>query len=815
MAFHIPVGTLPGLRDTTGITVKSYLAGYQYMMFHNLRNAHLQDVKVRKALDIVIDRSALTQAVKGGMGTRSFFPENTPYYLKDKDHSGDKAGADKLLDEAGWVKGADGMRAKDGTALTIKLVAYPQRPSLVAVQPTIAKAIESLGIKVTQVVTSADSWDELDAIIADKSFDLLMWAQHTLPAGDPQFFINHFFRSDGGGNHAGFADTDVDTVIDALSHAEKGDARIKATATAHQAILDHVPVSILFTPSWHVGLGSKMADYTPYGSDYYVIHPDVGLSAPPAAPAPPPAPDAPMKTSQTFLAGGTDPTKGSTGWALTSHGISEKLFTVDSAGNVVSQVARSIKKLDKFSWELLLKADYKFSDGTPVTAKLVGDCLTKQNEVNSGAQASLGKMTMTVIDDMKLKIVSEKPTPVMEAVLAEWAFPVFLEKNGGFLFTGPYVVDSLTKDACMMSPNPYYPQADQRGKWEIHRIGDGEKAAADLKAGKLDMAFHIPVGTLPGLRDTTGITVKSYLAGYQYMMFHNLRNAHLQDVKVRKALDIVIDRSALTQAVKGGMGTRSFFPENTPYYLKDKDHSGDKAGADKLLDEAGWVKGADGMRAKDGTALTIKLVAYPQRPSLVAVQPTIAKAIESLGIKVTQVVTSADSWDELDAIIADKSFDLLMWAQHTLPAGDPQFFINHFFRSDGGGNHAGFADTDVDTVIDALSHAEKGDARIKATATAHQAILDHVPVSILFTPSWHVGLGPKLADYAPYGSDYYVIHADVGLKSKVTATTGPTITDETVVSGGTTAPENAASGAYQMVLNGLSVATALLLGAMF
>merc|ERR1719313_350322 len=148
------------------------------------------------------------------------------------------------------------------------------------VQPVIAKTFEALGITVKQTTTSADNWDQLDEIIASKDFDLLLWAQHTLPAGDPQFFINHFFRSDGGGNYAGFASSDIDGMIDALSDAEAGEARIKAASEVHKAILEQVPVSILFTPSWHVGLGSKLANYRPYGSDYYVIHADFALEQP-------------------------------------------------------------------------------------------------------------------------------------------------------------------------------------------------------------------------------------------------------------------------------------------------------------------------------------------------------------------------------------------------------------------------------------------------------------------------------------------------------------------------------------------------------
>jgi len=512
----------------------------------------------------------------------------------------------------------------------------------------------------------------------------------------------------------------------------------------------------------------------------------------------------PIVISQPFLAGGEDPTQGSTGWALTSHGISEKLFTVDSKGNVVPQVGQAVKKLDKFTWEVHLKADYKFSDGTPVTAALVAQALTKLNKDNSGAQASLGSMTVTALDDLKLKIASEKATPVIEAVLAEWPFVIFLEKDGKFVFTGPYAVKTFVKDDRFeLTPNAHYPHAGERHELVIKRM-DGDKAAVDLEAGQLDMAFHLPVDTLPKLRQADGITLKSFLAGYQYMMWHNIRKAPLSDVKVRKALDIAIDRSELTQEVRGGKGTRSFFPENTPYYLKDTELHGQKSEAAKLLDEAGWLKNGEGFREKNGVPLTLKLVAYPQRPALPVVAPVMAKRFEALGIKVNTVITSSENWDQLDKIMADKDYDLLCWAQHTLPAGDPQFFINHFFRSDGGGNHAGLNSPEIDSVIDALSHAESGDIRVQASAAAHKAILDQVPVSILYTPSWHVGLGSRMTDYEPYGSDYYVVNANFGLPEHLHADHGH----------GEAAVADTTSGAYRMMLSGLSVAGLLLIGLM-
>lgn len=163
---------------------------------------------------------------------------------------------------------------------------------------------------------------------------------------------------------------------------------------------------------------------------------------------------------------------------------------------------------------------------------------------------------------------------------------------------------------------------------------------------------------------------------------------------------------------------------------------------------------------KSGQELTLKLVAYPQRPGLVTMQPLIAESLEALGITVTQVVTSGSSWDELDSIMADKTFDLLMWAQNTLPSGDPGAFLNQFFESDGGSNHAGLESDTIDDLLDELQSATTKSDRVAKAAAVHDQILAEVPVSNLVTPEWHVGLSDRLKTYEPWGSDYYIIRAD-------------------------------------------------------
>lgn len=520
----------------------------------------------------------------------------------------------------------------------------------------------------------------------------------------------------------------------------------------------------------------------------------------------------PLKVGKTFMAGSTDPTSGSTAWALTSHGISENLFTVDESGNIVPQVATSVTKTSTLLWEVKLKDDYYFSDGTKVTAQLVRDALTELNTKNSNAQASLGTMTVTALDDLTLTIGSEMATPVMDAVLAEWPFVVYKkEGSDSYIFTGPFAVETFVEgESIKLIPNAHYPRSSERPLVVIEKFPDGSSLGAALGRGELDLAFHLPVEDLNELRQNAGLTIKSFEVGYHYMMWHNTRtSSQLEDPKVRQAVDIALDRTALTQELRGGMATRSLFPDYSPYFLDTSEQHGQKTAAEALLEEAGWFKDdATNVRMKGEVNLTLRVVAYPQRPGLVLMLPLIEDVLVSLGITVDAHVTDGASWDELDQIMADKDYDLLLWAQNTLPAGDPQWFLNAFFRTDAGSNHAGLRSSAVDEKLDDLALAAH-ETRESASDAAHTAILAEVPVSNLCTPEWHVGLSSRLSTYKPWGSDYYIIRSDLGLSETPTTTAETPTTTGSDGSDGSDGETNTNRGS-RVISGGCSLALFLL-----
>lgn len=462
-----------------------------------------------------------------------------------------------------------------------------------------------------------------------------------------------------------------------------------------------------------------------------------------------------LTIGQTFMAASTDPAEGNAGWALTSHGVGETLFTGNAEGQLVGQLAESIQRDNDGSWLILLRPGRHFSDGAPVLASDVAASLARTNERNSAARASVGRMTFVALDDRRLRITSERPTPVMAAVLAEWPFVVY-RLTPTPVFSGPYVVESLRPgDGITLQPNPNFPGASSRAPVALKRFPDAQTMAVALEAGELDLAFNLPVEALGRLKARRGVTVKSFLVGYQYMMVMNTRRDLLADARVRQAVDLAINRGQLAQAIQGGEPATGAFAKGLPFALAEA-RPFDPVAANRLLDDAGWQRGSDGRRRKDGKALDLVLLAYPQRADLVTFQPVIRAQLGELGIGIqTRVV------DNAGAVGAAGDFDLLLWAQHTAPTGDPGFFLNAFFRSGGGNNFAGFSSPAVDALLDRL--AETGDlaARAALAGEIQRQVFAAAPVSFLMTPGWHVGLGPRLAQYEPWGSDYHVIRADL------------------------------------------------------
>lgn len=161
----------------------------------------------------------------------------------------------------------------------------------------------------------------------------------------------------------------------------------------------------------------------------------------------------------------------------------------------------------------------------------------------------------------------------------------------------------------VMVRNPYYFRGEPKLKEiDFEIIPDRDTILTDLQARQLDMWNYVPgnyYDKTVTLAPYTSLRQPAYL--YDHVDF-NMNSPKLRDPAVRKALELATDRQTIIQKIQHGIGIlqEGIAPKNAPYY----DPSiplvpFDIAKANAILDAAGWKRGADGIREKNGVKLDL------------------------------------------------------------------------------------------------------------------------------------------------------------------------------------------------------------------
>jgi peptide/nickel transport system substrate-binding protein len=190
----------------------------------------------------------------------------------------------------------------------------------------------------------------------------------------------------------------------------------------------------------------------------------------------------------------------------------------------------------------------------------------------------------------------------------------------GFNGTGPYCFESWTpRDQTVLVKHAAYkwgpsfyknasPQVD-RIVWKV--IPEENTRVAGMKTGQSDasQSGYLPYWSLQEFEADKKFSVnKADFYFWTFFIGFKVDKELVSDVRVRKAINLAVDQKAISDAVTFGYAE----PANTyisPGVLdfaktvNTKDYGEDIAKANQLLDEAGWKKGPDGFRYKDGKKL--------------------------------------------------------------------------------------------------------------------------------------------------------------------------------------------------------------------
>jgi len=407
----------------------------------------------------------------------------------------------------------------------------------------------------------------------------------------------------------------------------------------------------------------------------------------------------------------------------------EPLASFDPDGNLVPVLAAEIPSLqngglarDGMSVTWRLKRGVAWHDGRPFTAddvvfnwEFVADPATAA--VTVGAYRDLQRIEK--LDSHTVKLVFSRPLPfwadafcgIRGMLIPKHLFdsyrgarsreaPANLRPVG----TGPYrFVDFKPGDVVRGELNPAYHVPNRPFFDVVEMKGGGDAASAAravLQTGEYDYAWNMQVedDILRRLEQGGKGRVNIWPTGNPEHIQCNftdpwrdvdgerssVKTSHplLADPAVRQALNLLVDRAAVQEQIYGRQGqtTANFLNAPSRFYSRSTSWEFSVEKANQVLDAAGWVRGPDGVRAKDGRKLRMVYqtsINVPRQKTQQIVKQAAARAGIELELKsvVASVYFSSDvaNPDTYGHFYAD-----LQMYNTTMGSPDPAYFMNQF-----------------------------------------------------------------------------------------------------------------------------------------
>ncbi|GAA2403943.1 ABC transporter substrate-binding protein [Streptomyces glaucosporus] len=365
----------------------------------------------------------------------------------------------------------------------------------------------------------------------------------------------------------------------------------------------------------------------------------------------------------------------------------------------------------EYSWNedgtelsITLRKGVKWSDGEKFTADDVVftlDMISKHKEMNSTGY----KGRAEAVDDTHVRITFDKPSYMDGPQILGKIFIVpehiwkdidepskdTVRKPVG---TGPYTLGEFKGQAFTLKANPGYWDGEPALKQVRYLALSGNQAGADaLAAGKIDWQ----TGPVPDMQN-----VEKNYPGYKAVtvplnqtVLMTCANAELgckgpqTDPAVRRAIYYAMDRTQLNSLAFQNTSSQispGFVQVETNKELISKKLEENLAPmqpsaskAERILEEAGYTKGSDGIYAKDGQKLALTVRVVSGWTDYITAVDTLAEQLKKAGIKVTP---QQSSWNEWSEARGQGNYQLLIDALYPGPSPDPFYIYSYFFSTE-------------------------------------------------------------------------------------------------------------------------------------
>jgi peptide/nickel transport system substrate-binding protein len=434
-----------------------------------------------------------------------------------------------------------------------------------------------------------------------------------------------------------------------------------------------------------------------------------------------------------------------------SH-IYEPLTRIDARGKVEPALAESWLNPDELRWHFILRPNVRFHDGRPLRAVDVVNSLERaRRHPRSNMSSYLVEIaSFQALDERTVEIRTAKPYPIL---LNKLAFILIAPADAPAeivapVGTGAYRLLSYeAKKSLLLAANrDYWRGPPAFGEVEILAVPDPEERVRLLLAGQVDVVQELrPVDTLAVEAASCCRVIANPSLQVEFLALRPTTKP-FDDPRVRRALDLALDRQALVDEALGGYGiaTRQLVGANV--FGFDPESAlprRDLSAARRLLAEAGYSNGLD-----------LELFARVGRPA----EP-IARQLAEAGFRVK---ARSEPWADLYNRLHQGEIDFYFGGMLAVSADASDVLDSLAHSADptkgyGQNNYMSYSDPELDALIEESGTTLQMLERRRILQQAMRRMLDDSVYIGLYAPSKLFGLRREL-EWQPRLDGFVLAH---------------------------------------------------------